>query len=200
MSNSDQNKPSGKRSQRKGKGERSRKPAQQQGPKPDHAPDLQQNAKQLIDATIAKADIPAVDEVEPVESLAIEAATPASLVATDAIAPANTVSADAAALTVTFSTGAAEPADAVSISLRSIADAYGDYARKSCEYTTSFVERLKGVRSLNEAMELQAAFATQAYETFLSESQRICEIYRELASQSFKPLVGLVVQATHAAR
>jgi hypothetical protein len=200
MSNSDQNKPSGKRGQRKGKGERSRKPAQQQSPKPDHSPDLQPNAKQLIDTTIAKADVALVDEVEPVETPELDAATPANLVAVDAVAPADPVSADAAALTVTFSVGAAGPANAVSISLRSIADAYGDYARKSCEDTTSFVERLKGVRSLNEAMELHAAFATQAYETFLSESQRICEIYRELARQSFKPLVGLVVQATQAAR
>jgi hypothetical protein len=184
--NTDPNKPAGKRAQRDQKAEpRSRKPARQQSPKPD----LQQNAKHPIDATIARSDIPPVDTVAPVEIVAI-----------DAVAPANIVTIDAVAMAVTFSFGAVAPGDTVSISLRSIASAYGDYTRKSFEETRSFVERLKGVRSLHGAMQLQAEFATQACETFLAESQKICGIYSDLARQSFRPLERVVARAVHAAR
>jgi hypothetical protein len=217
--NTDPNKPAGKRAQRDQKAEpRSRKPARQQSPKPD----LQQNAKHPIDATIARSDIPPVDTVAPVEIVAIDAVAPANIVTIDAVVPANIVSIgpvapanivtidavvpantrsiDAVAMAVTFSFGAVAPGDTVSISLRSIASAYGDYTRKSFEETRSFVERLKGVRSLHGAMQLQAEFATQACETFLAESQKICGIYSDLARQSFRPLERVVARAVHAAR
>jgi phasin family protein len=247
MSNNDPNKPAGKRGPRNRKAEpKSRKSVPQPSSTPNHKPDLQQNAKQLIDAAIAKADIPPMDavapadtvsidavapeletvsidaaapeletasiaavaplqtlsvnEVAPVDAISIDAVAPANIVSIDAAVPAKTVSIDAVALAVTFSIGAVAPVDTVSVGFRTIANAYGDYARKSCEETVSFVERLKDVRSLEEAMEIQAAFATQAYETFVAESRRICEIYRELARQSFRPMASLMTRAAQAAR
>jgi hypothetical protein len=206
--NTDPNKSAGKRGQRDRKAEpRSRKPAKQPSPKPD----LQRNAEHPIDATIARADIPPVDTVAPMDTVAIDAVAPANIVAIDAVAPANIVmidavapantrSIDAVAMAVTFSFGAVAPVDTVSISLRSIASAYGDYTRKSFEQTRSFVERLKGVRSLHEAMQLQAEFATQACETFLAESQKVCGIYSDLARHGFRPLERVVARAVHAAR
>lgn len=217
--NTDPNQPAGKRGQRDRKAEpRSRKPAKQPSPKPD----LQRNAKHPIDATIARADIPlvdmfapmdtvaidaiapadiaAIDAVVPANIVAIDAVAPANIVVIDAVAPANTRSIDAVAMAVTFSFGAVAPVDTVSISLRSIASAYGDYTRKSFEQTRSFVERLKAVRSLHEAMQLQAEFATQTCETFLAESQKVCGIYSDLARQSFRPLERVVARAAQAAR
>ena len=99
----------------------------------------------------------------------------------------------------TPSIGAAAPAD-VPVSIQTIANAYSDYTRKSIEETTSFVEKLTGVRSLDKAIEIQAEFARQAYETFVAESQRICELYSELAKQIFKPFAGLLAKATHSGR
>ena len=90
------------------------------------------------------------------------------------------------------SIGAAAPADNFPVSIQTIANAYSDYTRKSLEETTSFVEKLTGVRSLDKAIEIQAEFARQAYETFVAESQRICELYSELAKQIFNPLDGFV--------
>jgi hypothetical protein len=252
MSSNDPNKPTGKRGQRNRKAEpRSRKPAQKQGQKADQKPDLQESAKQLIDATIAKADLApstaaappeaastdtatavetlAVDAAAPVETVlvdavvpeetvafeaitppdtapidavapadivTIDAAAPAEIVPVNAMVPANTVSTEAVALAFTFSINAlVPPADAAAISFQTIANAYGDYARKSCDETRSFVERLRGVRSLDEALGIQAEFATQAYLTFLAESQKIFGIYRELARQSFRPLERLAARA-----
>jgi hypothetical protein len=89
-------------------------------------------------------------------------------------------------------TPAAAPAEAASVSLQTIADAYGDYSKKSLEQTSSFVARLVSARSLDKALELQTSFAREAYETFVAESKRIRELHRELAKQRLTRLEGFV--------
>jgi hypothetical protein len=85
-------------------------------------------------------------------------------------------------------------ANALSIDLQTIAAAYSDYTRKSFEQTGTFVEKLSAVRSLDKAIEVQTEFAKQAYENFIVESQKIRELYRGLARQTFKPFEGLVAK------
>ncbi len=80
--------------------------------------------------------------------------------------------------------------------LQAIATAYGDYAKKSFEDTKAFVEKLSGVRSLDKAIEVQTEFAKTAYETFVSESQKIGALYSDLAKQSYKPFGGSVEKMT----
>ena len=84
--------------------------------------------------------------------------------------------------------GAVAPADNCPISIQTIANAYGNYTEKSFQETRSFVEKLMGVRSFDKAMEVQTEFARQAYANFVAESQKICELYSELARQTFRPL------------
>ena len=79
---------------------------------------------------------------------------------------------------------------------QAIATAYGDYTTKSFEDTKSFVEKLSGVKSFEKAIELQTEFAKTAYETFVTESQKIGALYGDLAKQSHKPLSGLVAMMT----
>jgi len=88
---------------------------------------------------------------------------------------------------------ATAPANTPSIDFQTIAMAYGDYTRKSFEQTKSFVEKLSGVRSLDHAIEIQTEFAKQAYETFVSESQKIRELYSVLARQGFEAAVARVI-------
>jgi hypothetical protein len=83
-----------------------------------------------------------------------------------------------------------------SASFQAIATAYGDYAKKSFENTKAFVEKLSGVRSLDKAIEVQTEFAKRAYETFVTESQKIGALYGDLARQSYKPSGGLVAKMT----
>ena len=83
--------------------------------------------------------------------------------------------------------GTAAAANTPSIGFQTIATAYSDYTRKSFEEAQSFVEKLSGVRSLDKALEVQAEFAKQAYETFVADSQKIRELYGELARQTLKP-------------
>jgi hypothetical protein len=73
---------------------------------------------------------------------------------------------------------------------------YGDYTKKSFEDTKAFVEKLSGVRSLHKAIEVQTEFAKTAYETFVTESQKIGALYGDLARQSCKPFGGLVAKMT----
>ena len=87
------------------------------------------------------------------------------------------------------------PADPAPVSFQTIANAYGDYTRKSLEETRCFVEKLSGVRSLDKVMEVQTDFAMRAYDTFVAESQRIRGLHRALARQTFKPLEELVAKA-----
>jgi hypothetical protein len=83
-----------------------------------------------------------------------------------------------------------------SVSFQAIATAYGDYTKKSFEDTKAFVEKLSGVRSLDKAIEVQTEFAKTAYETFVTESQKIGALYGDLAKQSYKPFGGVVAKMT----
>jgi hypothetical protein len=79
---------------------------------------------------------------------------------------------------------------------QAIATAYGDYTKKSFEDTKLFVEKLSGVKSLDKAIEVQTEFAKTAYETFVTESQKIAALYSDLAKQSYKPFGGFVAKMT----
>jgi hypothetical protein len=89
-------------------------------------------------------------------------------------------------------------AHTASIDFQTLATAYGNYTKKSFEQTKAFVEKLSGVRSLDKAVEIQTEFAKQAYETFVSESQKIRELYSGIAKQNLKPFAGFTARKTRA--
>lgn len=185
MSTMDPKKPSGKPGQRSRKaGQRSPKPDQQQSPRLD-----QPDAKEQIAETVASTD-----------ASMIGAAALADAPSISAVAPADVPPIGAVALADAPSIGAIVPADNFPVSIQTIANAYGDYTKKSLQDTRSFVEKLMGVRSLDKAIEIQTEFARQTYETFVAESQKICELYSEFAKQVFKPMEGFVAKVTHAGR
>jgi hypothetical protein len=155
---------------RKG-GQRDRKAGSQGNPKPD------QTQGDPIDAMGASTDIQGSDPGAPVGQAVIGNVEPAELIATSEVAVA-----DAAPTEAVASAGEQPP-----VNLQTIANAYRDYTRKSIQENGSFVEKLMGVRSLDKAVEVQTDFATQAYANFVAQSQRICGLYSELASQTLKP-------------
>jgi hypothetical protein len=79
---------------------------------------------------------------------------------------------------------------------QAIATAYGDYTKKSFEDTKSFVEKLSGAKSFDKVIEIQTEFAKRAYETFVTESQKITALYGDLAKQSYKPFGGFAAKMT----
>ena len=93
--------------------------------------------------------------------------------------------------------GAADaPTMAFPAGFQAIATAYGDYTKKSFEDTKSFVEKLSGAKSLDKVIEIQTEFAKTAYETFVTETQKITALYGDLAKQSYKPFGGFVAKMT----
>jgi hypothetical protein len=80
-----------------------------------------------------------------------------------------------------------------------IANAYGEHVKKQFEETKSFAEKLSGVKSLDKALEAQSDYARTAYQTFVTDAQKIAGLYGDLAKQTFKPLEGLVARFTPAA-
>jgi hypothetical protein len=176
MSTSHKDKSGGKPRQRGRKGgQRRETPEQAQSPK------LEQRGDDQTDLMVGSTD-------------AMVASTDAMVASTDA--PMN-----GAAAPVT--NGAAGPveaplvgevlppigaaADRGPVTIRAIATAYGDYTTRSFEEGMSFVGKLTGVRSFDKAIEVQTEFARQAYANFFAQSQRICELYGELAKQAFRP-------------
>jgi phasin protein len=99
------------------------------------------------------------------------------------------------------SIGAVTPADNCPVSIQTISNAYRDYTKKSLQETGSFVEKLMAVRSFDKAIEVQTEFARQAYANFVAESQKICELYSELAKQIiFRPWEGFAAKVTQTGR
>ena len=174
MSTTDHNTPAGKQGRRNRKAARNSKPGQPPSPQADQL----QPAEEPIAATAAP------PEPAPIEAAAAADAAPVEMAATEEAAPVDT---DVPEDTAPVDTAAAAP-----VSLQTIANAYGDYTRRSLEETRSFVERLKGAKSLDKAMEVQTEFAHHAFEIFVAESQKIYGLHKELARQTMKPLEGLM--------
>jgi hypothetical protein len=142
----------------------------------------------------AQQQSPTPDQAQDAQSRDANEQIEATLMSTDA-SPIGEVALAETSPTVAAAAPAPSP-----ISLQTIANAYGDYTRKSLDETRSLVEQLTGVRSLDKAMEIQAEFAKHACETFVADSQKIWKLYNELAKQTFKPLQGFLARATQTAR
>ena len=64
----------------------------------------------------------------------------------------------------------------------------------------SFVEKLMGVRSFDNAIEVQTEFARQSLANFVAGSQKICELYGKLATQMVRPWEGPAANVAQAGR
>jgi hypothetical protein len=192
MPTTDQSKPTGKAGRRNRKPEqRSQQSDPKVSPKSDKkmsATPQQQPESEETFATTA----------EPVATFSAEDEAAAETPISAAIGPTGLTAIPSAGARAVLSDSAsmteAAASDLAPAGLQAIADAYGDYTRKSLEQTRSFFERLARVRSLDKAVEVQVEFAKQAYETFVSEMQKICGLQTELAKQSFRPWEGFTAK------
>jgi hypothetical protein len=180
MSTTQKDKSSGKPRQRSRKADqRGQKPEAPQSPKRDQEME-DQIGSLMADAptngAAPPAQVPLIDEVEPAEAPLIDEVAPAEVPLIGEVAAADALSTDTAT-----------PAHPRPVGIQTIANAYEDYAKRSLQESRSFVEKLMGVRSFDKAIEVQTEFATLAYVNFVAESQKICELYNELARQIFRP-------------
>jgi hypothetical protein len=182
MSSTDEHKPAAKSGRRK-KGETRRQksdvvespaPVHMQNPEPDQQPQPEPDRPQIPE------EIRQADFSEPVEAVA--AVPDAALDPAFAAAPSPVEPPPA-------EPPSSEPpsSEPVPVSLQTIANAYRDYTRKSFEAFGSFFEQLSGARSLDKAVEVQTEFVKRAYENSVAESQKIRDLHRKLARQTFEP-------------
>ncbi len=77
---------------------------------------------------------------------------------------------------------------------QSIATEATDYSKKSMESNTAFVEKLLGVKKLDEAMALQSDYAKTSYEGFVAQMTKMGEMYTALAKEAMKPMEGVIAK------
>ena len=165
--------------------------ASQRSPKPEpqQSPELDPRDEDRISQMGASTDAPTNGAAAPANGPLVGAAAPADALSSGETAPGDALSIDAAA-----------PADDCPVSIQSIANAYVDYTRKSLQESRSFVEKLMGVRSFDNAIEVQTEFARQALANFVAGSQKICELYGKLATQMVRTWEGLAAKVAQAGR
>jgi hypothetical protein len=84
---------------------------------------------------------------------------------------------------------------AFSSSTQAIATETAEFARKSLEQTSSTVEKLIGVQTLDKAIEIQTAYVKGAYDNLVSQSTKMGALYSALATETMKPYEGLLSKA-----
>jgi hypothetical protein len=161
------------------------------------ANDPAEPAEILASPAAEPADVLANGTREPVEVLANGVAEPAEAVASGAARLSEIPLIGEVIPPDAPSAGSGRPTEGFPVTAAAIAMAYSEYARRSFQENRSFVERLMGVRSFEQAIEIQSEFARAAYANFVAESQKICELYGELARQIFRPFgfAGLITQS-----
>lgn len=86
--------------------------------------------------------------------------------------------------------------NAASKGAQAIAAEVADYSKKAVEDSTLALEKLFGAKSVEKAIELQQAYAKEAYEGFVSKATKVGELYADLAKETYKPYENLFTKVT----
>jgi len=185
MSTTHQDKSSGKPRQRGRKiDQRGQKSERQPSPKPDARDQITADPMMQTGAMVAPADLALNEAVAPSKVPLIG----------DVPLSGEVLPPDVSVI------GEAMRTDNVPFGIQAIANAYADYTKQSHQESRFFVERLMGVRSFDQAIEVQTEFARQAYANLMAESQNICALYSELARQIFRPWESLLAKMIQPSR
>jgi len=72
--------------------------------------------------------------------------------------------------------------------LTAITTAQTDYAKTVFEANKAYLEKLATVKAPDQAVQLTADHMKSAYETFMAESQKISEMYKDFFTTAMKPV------------
>lgn len=76
----------------------------------------------------------------------------------------------------------------ISKSWQAIAVEMTDYSKRTLEQNTAVVEKLMGVKSLDQAFEIQASHAKRIYDDYMQQVSRLNGIFADLTKQALKPV------------
>lgn len=71
---------------------------------------------------------------------------------------------------------------------QAIASEVTDYSKKAFEEGTAAFEQLMGVKSVEQAIEIQTSFAKKAYDDYVSQASKLGEMYANLTKDAYKPV------------
>jgi hypothetical protein len=83
-------------------------------------------------------------------------------------------------------------------SVQAIAVEMTDYSKKAFEDGAAATEKLLGAKSLEKAVEVQSDYFKTAYESLVSQTAKLGELYSDLAQETYKPFESYVSKATFA--
>jgi hypothetical protein len=89
-------------------------------------------------------------------------------------------------------------AASVARGFQAIASETADYSKRSLESTSTFMEKLLGVKSVDTAIQLQSEFAKSQFEGFIAQATKIGEIYKDIAKEAFKPMENAIAKSQDA--
>ena len=72
--------------------------------------------------------------------------------------------------------------------LTAITTAQTDYAKSSFETSKAYFEKLAGVKSPEQFLELTTEHTKSAFETFVAEATKIGDLYKNFAKEAFTPI------------
>jgi hypothetical protein len=73
-----------------------------------------------------------------------------------------------------------------------------DYAKKAFEDGNAAAEKLLAAKSLDKAMEVQNDYLRSAYQGFVSQANRVGQLYADLVQEACKPFESHWAKATSA--
>ena len=71
---------------------------------------------------------------------------------------------------------------------QAIAAEMNDYTKRSFEESSATFEKLLGAKSMDQAVEIQTAYAKRAYDEYMHQMTKIGTLYADLAKEAYKPL------------
>jgi hypothetical protein len=84
--------------------------------------------------------------------------------------------------------------------VQAIATETADYSKKAFEQSSSVMEKMIGIKTLDKAFEIQSDYAKSAYEGFVAYASKVSEIYTDLAKDTVKPFETMIAKAQTAAK
>ena len=79
---------------------------------------------------------------------------------------------------------------------QAIAAELTDYSKKAFEDSTRAFEQLIGVKSIEQAIEIQSQYAKKAYDTYMAQMSKLGEMYVGLAKEAYKPVEAVVAKVS----
>jgi hypothetical protein len=79
---------------------------------------------------------------------------------------------------------------AVQDKMKAIATAHADYAKSSFEANKAYLAKIATIKAPDQAIEITTEYMKSAYETFVAESAKIGDMYKDFFKSAYAPLIA----------